>query len=137
MEFDNPYIVYIKANSSGYITEVNSSAFLANITDWTEIDSGHGDKYYHAQGNYFHKPIFTDGGAYRYKLVDGEVAECTVEELAKQEAANQIETAPTTEERIAALEAENATLKEEAATLKEEAAMLTECVLELSSIIYA
>ena len=80
-----PYIVYIKTNDSGYITAVNSSAFLPDTTGWTEIDSGYGDKYHHAQGNYFPEPIYTMGGAYRYKLVEGNPVECTPEEIREQE----------------------------------------------------
>ena len=87
-----PYIVYVKPNDAGYITAVNSSAFLTDTTGWEEIDSGYGDKYHHAQGNYFGKPIRTDGGAYRYKLVDGKPVECTAEEIARQEAANKPKT---------------------------------------------
>lgn len=89
MEFEmKPYIVYVKTNSNGYITAVNSSAFLTDLTDWVEIDSGYGDKYHHAQGNYFPEPIWTDGGAYRYKLVDGVPVECTAEEIKAQEESN-------------------------------------------------
>ena len=47
------YIVYCKTDPNGYITAVNSSAFLLDTAGWTEIDSGYGDKYHHAQGNYF------------------------------------------------------------------------------------
>lgn len=79
------YIVYVKPNENGYITAVNSSAFLTDNTEWVEIDSGYGDKYHHAQGNYLPESIVTDGGAYRYKLVDGEAVECTAEEIAQQE----------------------------------------------------
>lgn len=82
------YIVYVKPNSSGYITAVNSSEFLPDTTGWVEIDRGYGDKYHHAQGNYFPEPIITEGGAYRYKLVDGKAVECTPEEIAAQEEAN-------------------------------------------------
>lgn len=85
---ENPYIVYVKTNDSGCITAVNSSAFLVDVTGWTEIDSGYGDKYHHAQGNYFTKPIMTMGGAYCYKLIDSEVVECTAEEIKAQEEAN-------------------------------------------------
>lgn len=99
-----PYIVYVKTNSHGYITAVNSSAFLEDVTGWTEIDSGYGDKYHHAQGNYFPKPIKTMGGAYCYKLVDGEVVECNAEEIKAQEEANKPIPEATTEERIAELE---------------------------------
>jgi hypothetical protein len=99
MEFkmDN-YIVYVKSNSNSYITAVNSSAFLTDTTGWTEIDSGYGDKYHHAQGNYFPEPIMTMGGAYRYKLVDGKVVECTAEEIKSQEEANKPEPAPPTDD---------------------------------------
>ena len=79
------YIVYVKTNENDYITAVNSSAFITDTTDWVEIDSGYGDKYHHAQGNYFPQHIWTDGSAYRYKLVDRKVMECTLEEIAIQE----------------------------------------------------
>ena len=86
MEFEmNPHIVYVKNNSNGHIVAVNSSAFVTDTADWLEIDSGYGDRYHHAQGNYFPKPIYTDGGAYRYKLVDGKPVECTAEEIKAQE----------------------------------------------------
>lgn len=79
-----PYIVYVKVND-GYITAVNSSAFLTDTADWLEIDRGYGDKYHHAQGNYFPMPIITESGAYRYKLIDDKVIECTEEEIQDQE----------------------------------------------------
>lgn len=117
-----PYKVYVKTNAAGYITAVNSSAFLPDTAGWVELDSGWGDKYHHAQGNYFPHPILTRGGAYRYKLAEGKAAECTQEEIAEQEAALP-SSAPTSEERIAALEQQNT--------------MLMECLLEVSEIIYA
>ena len=91
----NKYLVYVKTDDSGYITAVNSSAFLADTTSWVKIDQGYGDKYHHAQGNYFPGSIYTDSGVYRYKLVDGAPVECTAEEIAAQEAANQPEPVPT------------------------------------------
>lgn len=104
MDFEmSPYTVYVKPNDSGYITAVNSSAFLTDSTGWVEIDRGYGDRYHHAQGNYFPESIYTDGGAYRYKLVDGEVVECTAEEIAKQEEALKPVPAPTTDDVLNAL----------------------------------
>lgn len=91
------YIVYVKPNSDGYITAVNSSAFLSDVSGWVEIDRGIGDRYHHAQGNYFDQPIITDGGAYRYKLVSGKVAECTPEEIREQEEAHRPEPQPVEE----------------------------------------
>ena len=99
-----PYIVYAQTNSSGHITTVNSSAFLTDTTGCTEIDSGYGDKYHHAQGNYFSQPITTMGGAYRYKLVGGKPVECTAEEIAAQEEALKPVPAPSLESRVDTLE---------------------------------
>lgn len=81
------YKVYVKTNYDGYIVSINSDGFLTNLDGWTEIDSGTGDKYHHAQGNYFPKPIMTEGGAYQYKMVSGKPLECSVEEIAEQEKA--------------------------------------------------
>ena len=97
------YIVYVKPNENGYITAVNSSAFISGTTGWVEIDRGSGDKYHHAQGNYLPESIVTDGGAYRYKLVDGKPVECTAEEIAKQEEALNPVPAPTTDDVLNAL----------------------------------
>ena len=99
-----PYIVYVKTDSGGYINAVNSSAFLTDTTGWVEIDSGYGDKYHHAQGNYFPQPIRTMGGAYRYKLVGGKPVECTAEEIAQQEEALKPVPTPSLENRVEVLE---------------------------------
>lgn len=96
------YKVYVKINAKNYITAVNSSEFLTNLTDWIAIDEGSGDKYHHAQGNYFEKPITTMNGAYRYKLVDGMPMECSAEEIAAQEEALKPTDKPTQADRIEA-----------------------------------
>lgn len=98
------YKVYARMNDSGCITAVNSSAFLADPTGWTEIDSGTGDKYHHAQGNYFPLPLVTDGGAYRYKLVLGTPIECTESEIQEQEEANKPLQEPSIDDRVKGLE---------------------------------
>lgn len=120
--------VYVLLNDDGYITRVDGGYTISNITDpknWVLIDEGTGDRYNLCQGNYFPLPIYTEGGAYRYKLVDGKPVECTAEEIAAQEEAIKasIIIAPTAEERIAELEAQNE--------------MLLQCVLEMSETVYA
>lgn len=113
MEFEmEPYIVYVRVSGERYITAVDSSVFLPDTEGWTEIDRGYGDKYHHAQGNYFARPVTTDGGAYRYKLVDGAATECTAEEIARQEAARAPEPGATLESRVETLEADAADTKE-------------------------
>ena len=98
------YIVYVKTNGNSYIISITSSAFLPDATGWTQIDSGYGDKYHHAQGNYFPQPIITEGGAYRYKLVDDKIVECTDEEITQQEEALKSVPSPTLETRVETLE---------------------------------
>ena len=97
-----PYIVYVRADGEGRITSVNSSAFLPDTTGWKEIDSGYGDKYHHAQGNYFPQPIIDERGIYRYKLVDGKPVERTQEEMDADYVVPEVR--PSTEERVNALE---------------------------------
>ena len=117
-----PYIVYVRTDDAGRITSINSSAFLADVTGWTEIDSGYGDNYHHAQGNYFDKPLYDERGICRYKLVDGKPVERTQEEMDADYTARPAPP-PTDKERITALEEENA--------------VLLECLLEMSEIVYA
>lgn len=82
MEYEmKPDIVYVKADEKGRITAVNSSAFLTTTDGWTAIDEGYGDKYHHAQGNYFPMPILDERGIWRYKLEDGKPVERTQEEM--------------------------------------------------------
>lgn len=97
-----PYIVYVKIDDENRITAINSSAFLPDATGWTEIDSGFGDKYHHAQGNYFDKPLYDERGICRYKLVDGKPVERTQEEMDADYTPPEVK--PTTEQRVDALE---------------------------------
>ena len=107
---DRPYRVYVKINSEGYITDVSSSAFLVDTADWIEIDSGFGDKFHHAQRNYFPESIVTDASAHRYRLVNGTVTACAGEEIAAQEKANVTEKT-SLEERVNLLEKGAAEMK--------------------------
>ena len=80
MEFTG-YDVYVKPDEAGRITAINSSAFLTDTDGWVKIDHGVSDKFHHAQGNYFPKPIMDERGIYRYKLVDVKAVERTQEEM--------------------------------------------------------
>ena len=65
---DEKYTVYVRADETGRIVEVNSIAFMADTAGWTAIDEGYGDKYHHAQGNYFPQPLYDVRGCANYKL---------------------------------------------------------------------
>ena len=105
------YIVYGRTDDAGRLVAVNSSAYIRDIDEWTELDHGVGIRYHHAQGNYFPQPIMDDRGIYRYKLVDGKPVERTQEEM-DVDYANLPAQAMTQEERITALEEENRKMKE-------------------------
>ena len=74
-EFIEPIKVYIKVNTKYEIIAVGSSIFITDLTNWIEIDSGFGDKYAHAQSQYFDKPLMNETGTYNYKLLNGSVVE--------------------------------------------------------------
>lgn len=69
--FEQPIGVYTKINADGYVTEVGSDIFIKDLTGWTKIDEGFGDKYAHAQSQYLDKPLISDNGMYNYKYING------------------------------------------------------------------
>lgn len=83
MEVQN-YIVYIQIDDQNRITAISSSAFVQDPENWVQIDEGVGDKYHHAQGNYFPKLLYNSDGILRYKLVNGAAVERTPEEIAAE-----------------------------------------------------
>ena len=99
----NMYTVYVRVDDEGFITAVNSSEFIDDLTGWTEIDSGYGDRYHHAQGNYFPQPLYDERGICRYKLVNGKPVERTQEEMDADYVPPEVK--PTDAERISELEA--------------------------------
>ena len=76
--------VYIKIDDNTNITDINSDIFIKDLRDWIKIDEGTGDKYAHAQGHYFNKPLINENGVYNYKYMDGVVIEKTPEEIAAE-----------------------------------------------------
>ena len=73
MENQIPIGVYIRTNFNNDIIEVNSDIFLSSTIGWTFIDSGYGDKYAHAQGHYFEKPLIDNFGNYNYQYIGGKI----------------------------------------------------------------
>ena len=67
--FENkPISVYVKVNQEGFITEINSDVFLKDLNGYIKIDEGYGDRYAHAQSQYFDKPLVDEEGNYSIKL---------------------------------------------------------------------
>ena len=130
-----PYIVYVKVDESNRVTSINSSAFLADVTGWTEIDSGYGDKYHHAQGNYFDKPLRDERGICRYKLVNGRPVERTQEEMDADYVPPEVK--PTDAERISQLESEKKLLTAQVQALSDRNDFMEDCIAEMATIVYA
>lgn len=140
------YSVYAKFDDLNRLVAVDSNRFLSYTTGWIKIDEGSGDRYSLAQGNYFPYNLTDDRCIYRYVMAqlnsvqktpvcvfdhDGMtygIFERTTDEMDE----DYVEPEPglSTEERIAALEEQNA-------QLLEQNEMLTECLLEMSMIVYA
>ena len=124
----NPYIVYVRIDDMDRIVSINSSAFLTDTSGWIEIDRGFGDKYHHAQGNYFPLSLYEDRGIPRYKLVESKPVERTQEEIDADyiEPVSQPSETDIALVELAELEAENAArLDEQDAALVELAALIT------------
>lgn len=94
--------VFIKTDSKNRITAVNSEIFISDFSGWVEIDSGDGDKFAHAQGNYFPKPVMDENGVYRYKYENGVISERSADEMAADMPAP-APVPPTNEELAAAI----------------------------------
>ena len=97
-----PYKVLVRVDDAGRVVEINSSAFITNTDGWVEIDSGWGDRYHHAQGNYLESPLIDERGLFLYKLENGQVVKRSAAEVEADYKPQP--TAPTQEERLAALE---------------------------------
>ena len=67
-EFEKPIGVYVKLNEEGFVTDVNSDIFISNFDGWAKIDEGYGDKFAHAQSNYFETPLIDENGNYVIKV---------------------------------------------------------------------
>lgn len=86
-ELEQPIKVYIKINSNNDIVEINSEIFIQDpinetydifiegFINWIYLDEGFGDKYAHAQSQYFEKPLINEEGKYNYKYENGEIKE--------------------------------------------------------------
>lgn len=75
--------VYVKLDENNVITQINSSIFLKDTSDYVEIDEWQEglprDKFAHAQGNYLPKGLTDQNGKYNYKFDNG-LVELTDEE---------------------------------------------------------
>lgn len=77
--------VYVLPDESGRIIRCEGGYTMSNIDDlsqWTLIDSGEGDRYNLCQSNYFDGGIYDSNGIPRYKLEGGKVVLRSEDEIA-------------------------------------------------------
>ena len=132
---EQPYKVLARVDDAGRVVEINSSAFVTDTDGWTEIDSGWGDKYHHAQGNYFDKPLCDERGICHYKLVNGRPVERTKEEMDADYVPPEVN--PTDTERISQLESEKKLLTAQVQALSDRNDFMEDCIAEMATIVYA
>lgn len=76
--------VYIQKDARDRIIRIDGGYSMQNVTDvsqWTLIDEGTGDKYNLCQSNYLPKPLFEGHGIPCFKLVNGVATERTQSEI--------------------------------------------------------
>ena len=73
--------VFVKVDSNGRIINITSSMYIDSSEGWVLIDSGEGDRYQLAGGNYLPRPIRNIMGIPVFKLVDGKPVERSKSEI--------------------------------------------------------
>lgn len=126
--------VYVLLDSESRVLRLEGEYSLpADLTGWTKIDEGFGDKYALAQSHYLDKPLY-DGAVLRYKLVDGKVVERTAEEIEADKAKLPKPVIPKTN---AELEQENKLLKAQLNAATERSDFIEDCIAEMAMQVYA
>ena len=79
---ENASKVYILSDNQGRVGRCEGGYTTPeNLTGWTKIDEGTGDRFNLCQGHYFDGSLYTEDGIPRYKLVDGAPVLRTEEEI--------------------------------------------------------
>ena len=126
--------VYVQTDSESRVLRLEGEYSLpADLTGWTKIDEGSGDRFSLAQSHYLEKPLY-DGAVLRYKLVNGKVVERTAEEIEADKAKLSKPVIPKTN---AELEQENKLLKAQLNAATERSDFIEDCIAEMAMQVYA
>lgn len=103
MEFETPKSkVYIQTDTDGRILRCEGGCTTpADLTDWTYIDEGTGDRYNLCQSHYFPGGLYTTDGIPRYRW-DGSAAVLRTEEELDADREALPEPEPTEQEQLRA-----------------------------------
>lgn len=72
---EQPIKVYIRVNSNNEVIDINSEIFITDLNGWIKIDEGFGDKYAHAQSQYFDKPLINEEGQFTFKYINNKITQ--------------------------------------------------------------
>ncbi|RHS85807.1 hypothetical protein DW923_03485 [Butyricicoccus sp. AM42-5AC] len=126
--------VYVLCDSESRVLRLEGEYSLpADLTGWTKIDEGYGDRFSLAQSHYLDKPLY-DGAILRYKLVDGKVIKRTAAEIEADKAKLPKPVIPKTN---AELEQENKLLKAQLNAATERSDFIEDCIAEMAMQVYA
>lgn len=127
------YLVFALTDERDRILDINSDAFLADTAGWVQIDEGVGDRYHHAQGNYFPKHKYDERGIPRYAYVkdgDPKWRERTKEEMD----ADYVPPEPV--KTVDELAAENELLRAQVQALSDRGEFIEDCIAEMAMQVY-
>lgn len=125
--------VFIKIDEKNRILKIDSDAFLSDFDGWIQIDEGAGDRYHHAQGNYFPGPKFDARGIPQYAYVrdgDPKWRERTKEEMD----ADYVPPEPV--KTVDELAAENELLRAQVKALSDRGEFIEDCIAEMAMQVY-
>lgn len=131
-----PYKVYAKVENER-IVDINSDAFLQNLDGWAQIDSGEGDRYQHAQWNYFEKRVKNADETHNYRYENGQVRKATEAEIAAELAEIEANRPPVPPTPIEELQAENRLQKAQLMAQGDRQDFIEDCIAEMAMHLYA
>jgi len=127
--------VYVKVDENSQIIRCEGGFYMPeDLTGWTYIDEGTGDKYNLCQSHYFDGGRCDENNIPRYKLVDGTPVLRTDAEMEADRAALPVpENIPSAKQLVE----ENKRLKAQIAANADRQEFLEDCIAEMASQVYS
>ena len=127
--------VYVKTDKNNRIIRCEGGYTTPeDLTGWTYIDEGTGDKYNLCQSHYFEGGLYDADGIPRYKLADGAPVLRSDTEMEADRAALPV---PEPIPSVKQLAEENKRLKAQIAANADRQEFLEDCIAEMASQVYS
>lgn len=136
MIFETPKSkVYIQTDEQGRIIRCKGGYTTpADLTGWTYIDEGTGDRFNLCQSHYFDGGLYTMDGIPRYRLADGIPVLRGEDEIQADRAARVTATAPS---ELDTLREQNQRLAAQVEAQSGQMEFLESCLAEMAAAVYA